>query len=55
MDCLGGLVVILPVHRAGDLGSNPGLVKNFSQVINTLLLLLLLLSFVFDGHGIYYM
>ena len=30
MDRLGGLVVIVPEHRAGDPGSNPGPGKNFS-------------------------
>ena len=30
MDRIGGLVVRVPAHRAGDLGSNPGPDKNFS-------------------------
>ena len=30
MDRLGGLVVIAPVRRAGDPGSNPGPGENFS-------------------------
>ena len=30
MDRLGGLVVIAPARRAGDLGSNPGPGENFS-------------------------
>ena len=30
MDRLGGLVVIMPVRRAGDPGSNPGPGENFS-------------------------
>ena len=30
MDRLGGLVVIAPVHRAGDSGSNSGPGENFS-------------------------
>ena len=30
VDRLGGLVVITPAHRAGDLGSNPGVGENFS-------------------------
>ena len=30
VDGLGGLVVIAPAHRAGDLGSNPGPGENFS-------------------------
>ena len=30
MDRLGGLVVVLAAHRAGDPGLNPGPGKNFS-------------------------
>ena len=30
MDRLGGLVVIAPARRAGELGSNPGPGENFS-------------------------
>ena len=30
MDCLGDLVFIAPMHRVGDLGSNPGSGENFS-------------------------
>ena len=29
VDRLGSLVVIVPVHRAGDLGSNPGQARIF--------------------------
>ena len=30
MDCLGGLVLIMLAHRAGDPGSNPGPGEDFS-------------------------
>ena len=40
VDCLGGLVVIAPARRAGDMGSNPGPGENcFSLIINNLVLI----------------
>ena len=35
VDCLGGLVVIAPVRRAGDPGLNPGRGENFSLKLLT--------------------
>ena len=39
MDRLGGLVIIAPVRRAGDQGSNPGPGEDFSLKLLKLALL----------------